>query len=65
MKFTDDEGAIVRVVTNLRDVTAEEIAGMYKEHCAIESFFLWSKQNLNLPVLFKFLHTEEHKKKEL
>ena len=52
VEFTDYEGAIVRVVTNLRDVTAEEIAGMYKERWAIESFFRWMKQNLNVPVLF-------------
>ena len=41
VEFTDYEGAIVRVITNIRDVTAEEIAGMYKERWAIESFFLW------------------------
>ena len=52
VEFTDYEGAIVRVVTNLQDVTAEEIAGMYKERWAIESFFRWMKQNLNVPVLF-------------
>lgn len=52
LEFTDYEGAIVRVITNLRDVTAEEIAGMYKERWAIESFFRWIKQNLNVPVLF-------------
>lgn len=52
VEFTDYEGAIVRVVTNLQDVTAEEIAGMYKERWAIESFFRWIKQNLNVPVLF-------------
>ena len=52
VEFTDYEGAIVRVVTNLRNVSAEEIAGMYKERWAIESFFRWIKQNLNVPVLF-------------
>jgi len=52
VEFTDYEGAIVRVVTNLREVTAEEIASMYKERWAIESFFRWIKQNLNVPVLF-------------
>lgn len=52
VEFTDYEGGIVRVVTNLRDVTAEEIADMYKERWAIESFFRWIKQNLNVPVLF-------------
>lgn len=52
VEFTDYEGATVRVVINLRVVTAEEIASMYKERWAIESFFRWIKQNLNMPVLF-------------
>ena len=52
VEFTDYEGAIVHVVTNLRDVTAEEIAGMHKERWAIESFFRCIKRNLNVPVLF-------------
>lgn len=51
-EFIDYEGAIVHVVTNLRDVTAEEIADMYKERWAIESFFRWIKQNINVPGLF-------------
>lgn len=52
VEFIDYEGAHVRAVTNLRNVTAEDIAGMYKERWAIESFFRWIKQNLNVPVLF-------------
>jgi IS4 transposase len=34
------------------NVTAEEVADMYKSRWAIESFFRWVKQNLNVPVLF-------------
>lgn len=52
VEFTDDRGETMRVVTNLMDITAEEIAGMYKSRWAIESFFRWIKQNLNVPVLF-------------
>ena len=52
VEFTDYEGALVCVVINLRDVTAEEIAGMYKKRWAIESFFRWIQQNLNVPLLF-------------
>lgn len=52
VEFMDYEGALVRVVTNLQGVTAEEIAEMYKERWAIESFFRWIKQHLNVPVLF-------------
>jgi len=50
--FTDDEGHEIRVVTSLMDVSAEDIAAMYKARWNIESFFRWIKQNLNVPTLF-------------
>jgi hypothetical protein len=52
IQFTNHEGKEMRVVTSLMDVTAEEIANIYKSRWAIESFFRWIKQNLNVPVLF-------------
>ena len=52
MEFLDHDGDMIRVVTSLRNITAEEIAEMYKSCWAIESFFRWIKQNLNVPVLF-------------
>lgn len=52
VQFMDHEGKEIRVVTSLMDITAEEIANMYKSRWAIESFFRWIKQNLNVPVLF-------------
>lgn len=33
-------------------MTAEEISNMYKSRWAIETFFRWIKQNLNVPGLF-------------
>lgn len=52
VQFTDHEGKEMRVVTSLMNITAEEITGMYKARWAIETFFRWIKQNLNVPVLF-------------
>lgn len=52
VQFMDHEDKEIRVVTSLMDITAEEIANMYKSRWAIESFFRWIKQNLNVPVLF-------------
>ncbi|OXS64674.1 IS4 family transposase [Priestia filamentosa] len=52
VQFTDHEGKEIRVVTSLMNVTAEEIADMYKSRWAIESFFRWIKQHLNVPILF-------------
>ena len=51
VQFTDYEGKEIRVVTNLRNVTAEEITDMYKSRWGIETFFRWIKQNLNVPTL--------------
>lgn len=50
--FHDDKGREIRVVTNLRNVSAEKIADMYKARWSIEVFFRWVKQHLNIPVLF-------------
>ncbi|BAQ08862.1 transposase IS5377 [Bacillus sp. OxB-1] len=52
VQFMDYEGKIISAITSLMNVTAEEIADMYKSRWAIESFFRWVKQNLNVPVLF-------------
>lgn len=52
VQFTDYEGKEISVVTNLRNVTAKEIADMYKSRWAIETFFRWIKQSLNVPTLF-------------
>lgn len=52
VEFTDHQGKTIRVVTTLMNIAAEEVADMYKSRWAIESFFRWMKQNLNVPVLF-------------
>lgn len=50
--FTDDYGNEIRVATNLKHLSAEQIADIYKVRWGIEVFFRWIKQNLNVPVLF-------------
>ena len=52
VEFVDYEGKTIRVVTDLFQVTAEEIAAMYKARWGVELFFRWIKQNLNVPRLF-------------
>lgn len=52
VEFADYEGKIIRVVTNLHNVTAETIAVMYKARWGVELFFRWIKQNLNVSRLF-------------
>ena len=50
--FKDFEGREIRVVTDLMQVTAEQIAQIYKARWQIEIFFRWIKQHLNIPTLF-------------
>ncbi|MEK4733481.1 IS4 family transposase [Paenibacillus sp. FSL L8-0641] len=50
--FRDFEGREIRVVTDLMQVTAEQIAQIYKARWQIEVFFRWIKQHLNIPTLF-------------
>jgi len=50
--FHDGHGHEIRVVTNLRTISAEQVAGIYKNRWQIELFFRWIKQHLNVPTLF-------------
>ncbi|MCM3339952.1 IS4 family transposase [Paenibacillus sp. MER TA 81-3] len=50
--FRDFEGREIRVATDLMQVTAEQIAQMYKARWQVEVFFRWIKQHLNVPTLF-------------
>lgn len=50
--FQDFEGREIRVVTDLMQITAEQITQMYKARWQIEVFFRWIKQHLNIPTLF-------------
>ena len=52
VEFTDYEGKLIRVVTNLYHVSAEMVANIYKARWGVELFFRWIKQSLNVPRLF-------------
>ncbi len=52
-----DTGAVLRIFTNDLNATAEEIADLYKRRWAIELFFRWVKQVLNIK---KLLGTSEN-----
>ena len=52
VEFIDYEGKTMRVITSLMNITAEEVAEIYKSRWAIEGFFRCIEQNLNVPVLF-------------
>lgn len=52
VEFTDEKGGHYRVVTSRWDLSAAEIAHIYKNRWLIELFFKWVKQHLNLIQLF-------------
>lgn len=48
IRIKTDTGKILRIVSNDLDGDAEEIAGLYRRRWAIELFFRWVKQVLNI-----------------
>jgi IS4 transposase len=48
IKVLDSKGNELHLITNRFDVSAEEIAELYKARWAIELFFKWLKQHLNI-----------------
>ena len=48
IRIKTDTGKILRIVSNDLDGDAEEIAGLYRRRWAIELFFRWVKQALNI-----------------
>lgn len=48
LKVADSKGNLLHLITNRFDLSAEEISEMYKARWAIELFFKWIKQHLNI-----------------
>lgn len=48
LKVLDTKGNELHLITNRFDLSAEEISEMYKSRWAIELFFKWIKQHLNI-----------------
>lgn len=52
VEYRDDQKRTYRVVTDRWDLSAQEIADIYKRRWLIELFFKWIKQNLNTIKLY-------------
>ena len=48
IKVLDSKGNELHLITNRFDLSADEIAQIYKSRWAIELFFIWLKQHLNI-----------------
>jgi hypothetical protein len=54
IEFLDDKGRLYRLLTSRWDITAEEIANIYKNRWLIELYFKWIKQHLRLVKLYSY-----------
>lgn len=54
VEFFDEKGRLYRLLTSRWDVTAEEIAYIYKNRWLIELYFKWMKQHLRLVKLYSY-----------
>lgn len=52
VEFKDDKGRTYRLITSRWDVTAREIADIYRARWDIELFFKWMKQYLHMAKLY-------------
>jgi Transposase DDE domain/Domain of unknown function (DUF4372) len=57
VRITTDTGKTLRILSNDLDVSAEEIADLYRRRWAIELFFRWIKQTLKIT---RFIGTSEN-----
>lgn len=48
IKVADTKGNILRIITNRFDLSPEKISDIYKSRWAIELFFKWLKQHVNI-----------------
>ncbi len=54
VEFVDDQGRKYRIVTSCFDLSAAEIADIYRQRWLIELFFKWMKQHLRLVKLYSY-----------
>ncbi|WP_342574451.1 IS4 family transposase [Paenibacillus sp. FSL M8-0142] len=54
VEFYDEQGRYYRLLTSRQDITAEEVAHIYKCRWLIELFFKWIKQHLRLKKLHSY-----------
>lgn len=56
LETVDTEGKPIRILTNVTDLTAEEIGDVYRYRWQIELFFKWIKQHLTVKHFFGQSH---------
>ncbi|NLK09163.1 MAG: IS4 family transposase [Firmicutes bacterium] len=52
LETEDTQGNLIRILTNVTDLTAKEIGDVYRYRWKIELFFKWLKQNLTIKHFF-------------
>lgn len=54
VEFQDEKKRMYRVVTTRWDLSAREVANLYKDRWMVELFFKWMKQHLHLARLYSY-----------
>jgi hypothetical protein len=54
VEFLDEKGRLYRLLTNVYDLTADQISEIYRHRWMIELFFKWIKGHLKLVKLFSY-----------
>lgn len=60
IKVLDSKGNELQLLTNRFDLSADEIAELYKSRWAIELFFKWMKQHLNIKKFYGYSEQAVH-----
>ncbi|WP_189007192.1 IS4 family transposase [Paenibacillus marchantiophytorum] len=54
VEFHDEQGRLYRIATSRFDLSAREIANLYRQRWQIELFFKWMKQHLKFATLYSY-----------
>ncbi|QDI91395.1 IS4 family transposase [Salicibibacter halophilus] len=60
LKVDDTKGNQLLLITNRFDISAEEIADIYRDRWAVELFFKWLKQHVKIKAFYGFDETAVH-----
>lgn len=60
LKVDDTKGNQLLLITNRFDISAEEVADLYRDRWAIELFFKWLKQHVKIKAFYGFDDTAVH-----
>src|SRR5690625_2981496 len=55
IEVDDTKGNVLRLITNRFDLSADKISDIYRSHWAIELFFKWLKQHVEIKYFYDMI----------